>query len=261
MDSSVLEYFDIFLLVFARMGGMIFINPVFARKGVPLMVRTGLALALSLLIAPAARAGGQAVVLYSTFDMAEALVRELILGLGIGCVFQLFFYMLYVAGDLLDTAFGLAMGKVMDPMNGVQTAILGQFVNIFFFLYFFATGCHLLTIRLFAYTYEVIPAGAGVFFGRKVLWYFITMTATVFLMVIKLALPFVAAEFVLEMTMGVLMKLIPQIHVFVINIQCKILLGILLMILFAYPMGAFMDGYAEAMMKEAQNIIMMLGRG
>jgi len=61
--------------------------------------------------------------------------------------------------------------------------------------------------------------------------------------------------------MGVLMKLIPQIHVFVINIQCKILLGILLMILFAYPMGAFMDGYAEAMMKEAQNIIMMLGRG
>ena len=115
MDSSVLEYFDIFLLVFARMGGMIFINPVFARKGVPLMVRTGLALALSLLIAPAARAGGQAVVLYSTFDMAEALVRELILGLGIGCVFQLFFYMLYVAGDLLDTAFGLAMGQGHGP--------------------------------------------------------------------------------------------------------------------------------------------------
>lgn len=72
MDSSVLGYFDIFLLVFARMGGMIFINPVFARKGVPLMVRTGLTLALSLLIAPAARAGGQAVFLYSALDMAAA---------------------------------------------------------------------------------------------------------------------------------------------------------------------------------------------
>lgn len=258
MDSSVLGYFDIFLLVFARMAGMIFVNPVFSRKGVPPMVRTGLVLALSLLIAPAARSGEHAVLAYSTFDMAEALLREVILGIGIGCIFQLFFYMLYVAGDLLDTAFGLAMGKVMDPMNGVQTAILGQFVNVFFFLYFFATGCHLLTVRLFAYTYEVIPVGAGAFFGQNVLWYVITLFATVFLMVIKLALPFVAAEFVLEMTMGVLMKLIPQIHVFVINIQCKILLGILLMILFAHPIGTFLDGYIGAMMKEVQNIIMML---
>lgn len=55
MDSSVLEYFDIFLLVFARMAGMVLINPVFSRKGVPLMVRTGLVLSLSLLIAPAVR--------------------------------------------------------------------------------------------------------------------------------------------------------------------------------------------------------------
>lgn len=166
--------------------------------------------------------------------------------------------MLYVAGDLLDTAFGLAMGKVMDPMNGVQTAILGQFVNVFFFLYFFATGCHLLTVKLFAYTYEVIPVGAGDFFAGKVIWYITSLFATVFLMAVKLALPFVAAEFVLEMTMGVLMKLIPQIHVFVINIQCKILLGMLLMILFAHPVGAFLDGYIDTMMREVRNVIMMM---
>lgn len=39
MDGGLLEYFDVFLLVFARMGGMVFINPVFSRKGVPFMVR------------------------------------------------------------------------------------------------------------------------------------------------------------------------------------------------------------------------------
>ena len=258
MDGGLLEYFDVFLLVFARMGGMVFINPVFSRKGVPFMVRTGLVLALSMLIAPAARSGAAGMISFSTFDMAEALIREVALGVGIGCRFQIFFYMLYVAGDLLDTAFGLAMGKVMDPMNGVQTAILGQFVNVFFFLYFFATGCHLLTVKLFAYTYEVIPVGAGDFFAGKVIWYITSLFATVFLMAVKLALPFVAAEFVLEMTMGVLMKLIPQIHVFVINIQCKILLGMLLMILFAHPVGAFLDGYIDTMMREVRNVIMMM---
>lgn len=55
--------------------------------------------------------------------------------------------MLYVAGDFLDTVFGLAMGKVMDPAGGVQTSILGQFVNVFF-TSIFATGCHLTMVRL-----------------------------------------------------------------------------------------------------------------
>lgn len=96
------------------------------------MVRTGLVLALSLLIAPGVRSGAGQVMAFSTFDMVESLIREVILGLVIGCVFHIFFYMLYVAGDFLDTVFGLAMGKVMDPAGGVQTSILGQFVNVFF---------------------------------------------------------------------------------------------------------------------------------
>lgn len=120
MDSGVLEYFDVFLLVFARMGGLIFVHPVFARRGIPAMVKTGLVLTLSLVIAPAAAQGVTAIQAYSTFQMAEALIREVIMGLVIGSVFQLFFYMVYVAGDLMDTVFGLSMGKVMDPAGGVH---------------------------------------------------------------------------------------------------------------------------------------------
>ena len=76
---------------------------------------------------------------------------------------------------------------------------------MFFFLYFFATGCHLLTVKLFAYTYEVIPVGAARLVTQDIAWYLVSIFGSVFLMVIKLALPFVAAEFVLEVSMGVLM--------------------------------------------------------
>ncbi len=257
MDSGVLAYFDVFLLVFARMGGMIFIHPVFARRGIPSMVKVGLVLTLSLLIAPAAAAGQPAIQSLGTFGMVEAMLREVMMGLVIGSLFQMFFYMIYVAGDLLDTVFGLAMGKVMDPAGGVQSAILGQFVNVFFYLYFFAAGCHLLTVKLFAYTYEVVPVGAATLITRNMAWYIVGMFGSIFTMVVKLALPFVAAEFVLEVSMGVLMKLIPQIHVFVINIQSKIILGMILMLLFARPIGAFLDGYIAMMMGEVQNVMMM----
>ncbi len=257
MDVLVLEYFSVFLLVFARMAGMILVNPVFARKGIPNMLKIGLVLSLSILILPSAVSHAAQVEAFTDFQMAEALIREVILGLVTGFIFQLFFYMLYVAGDMLDTAFGLSMGKVMDPVNGIQISIFGQFINVFFFLYFFATGCHLAVIRLFAYSYELIPAGAAPVIGPVILSWLIHLFGTVFLIVIKLILPFLAAEFILEATMGVLMKLIPQIHVFVINIQSKILLGILLMVAFAYPVGAFFDDYIARLMAELQNVLML----
>ena len=102
------------------------------------MVRTGLVLALSLLIAPGVRSGAGQVMAFSTFDMVESLIREVILGLVIGCVFHIFFYMLYVAGDFLDTVFGLAMGKVTDRQAESRPLFWASLSTCFLPLFF----CH-----------------------------------------------------------------------------------------------------------------------
>ncbi len=61
-----------------------------------------------------------------------------------------------------------------------------------------------------------------------------------------------AAEFVLELSMGVLMKLIPQIHIFVINIQFKMILGMILLLAFSSPVASFTDNYMRLMMENLQ---------
>ncbi|MCU6734578.1 flagellar biosynthetic protein FliR [Diplocloster agilis] len=245
--NGLLGYFDVFLLVFARMGGAIFSNPMFTKRNVPMRVRAGLVLALSLLIAPGL--SGNVVSGFNTLEMAMALMKEVVLGLCMGLILQIFFYMIFVAGDLLDTVFGLSMGKVMDPVNGVSASIFGQLLNVCFFLYLFATGTHLLLIKVYAYSFEMIPVGT---------YMLVVSEISAFVMVIKLALPFVAAEFILEAAMGVLMKLIPQIHVFVINLQVKILAGMLLMMLFAQPVGNFIDRYITVMFDEIQRLLTMI---
>ncbi len=58
--------------------------------------------------------------------------------------------------------------------------------------------------------------------------------------------------------MGVLMKLVPQIHVFVISVQFKILLGLLLMILFASPITAFLDNYMTLMFENMERALYTL---
>ena len=188
MSQDVLQNFDIFLLVLARMAGMVLVNPVFGRKGLPMMVRMGLVLSLSLFVLPAAELQAVAVSGLTTFGMAEAIIKEVMMGLAIGYVFQLFFSMLYVAGDVLDTLFGFSMGKVMDPISGIQSSVFAQFINVFFFLYFFATGSHLLMVKIFAYTYEVVPVGVTGFVSNALLSYLINLFGSVFGMVIRLTL-------------------------------------------------------------------------
>ncbi|MCB6609817.1 flagellar biosynthetic protein FliR [[Clostridium] symbiosum] len=251
--DEILSYLDVFLLVFVRMGALLWMNPIFARKNVPMMARVGLVFSVSLLLAPLQ--DGAAVAALEPPDMVLAMIRELGIGLLMGMVFQVYYYMLYVAGDLMDTVFGLSMAKVMDPVSSVQASTWGQMLNMLFVLYFFATGSHLVMIKLFAYSYEVVPVGAYMILLPRVTAYLLTLFHSVFILAAKLALPFAAAEFILEAAMGILMKLIPQIHVFVINLQTKIAAGILLMMLFAQPLGEFIDRYVVSLMEDMQKVL------
>ena len=256
MLDGLLTNTAVWLLVFARMGGMLGMNPVFSRRNVPAGVRAGMTFLFTALVAPGASAA--AVTGSGSLDLAMALLRELFVGLACGFVFQVYYYMLFFAGDWMDMHFGMSMAKVFDPGTSIQASMSGNLFNTMFLLYFFATDSHLLLIRIFIDSFRILPVGA-VTLTAETPEFFLELFIAAFSMVLRLALPFVAAEVVLEVTIGVLMKLIPQIHVFVINIQCKILLGILLMMLFAYPMGAFMDRYIEAMMTEAQKLLLMFG--
>ena len=86
----------------------------------------------------------------------------------------------------------------------------------------------------------------------------LTVFTSVFSVAVRLAFPFVAMEFILEIGMGVLMKLIPQIHIFVINMQFKILLAIVTLFILAKPITVFVENYIVIMfdyMKEALNVL------
>ena len=229
---------------------------VFARRNVPSTIRAGLTFLLTALIAPTVTVTGAAA--QDSLSLALGMMKELLVGFACGYVFQVFYYMLFFAGDLLDTNFGMSMAKVFDPGTNIQMSVSGTLLNLLFVLYIFATDSHLLLIRIFAQSYRVLPAG-GVVMGTEVWQFFIQLFFSVFSMALRLTLPFMAAEFVLELSMGVLMKLIPQIHIFVINIQFKMLLGMLLLLAFSGPIGAFLDNYMRVMLENLQTAFSVLG--
>ena len=249
MLDGLLSNTAVWLLVFARMGGMLGMNPLFSRRNVPAAVRAGLTFLLTMLVAPGA--SGAAITGSGSLDLAMALLRELFVGLACGYVFQIYYYMLFFVGDWMDMHFGLSMAKVFDPGTSIQASVSGNLFNTFFLLYFFATDSHLLLIRIFLDSFRILPVGA-VTLTSDTPEFFLELFISAFSLGLRLALPFVAAEVVVEVTSGVLMKLIPQISVFVINMQIKVLLGFVLLLAFSGPIATFLDNYMRIMLENMQ---------
>ena len=252
MISISITDVNIFALVFTRVGGMVFFNPFLDRKNIPTQFKIGFVLALSLLIIPGVST--EAVSNLEGFSLVLAMIKELFAGLCFGFVFQIYYYLLFAAGDVIDMGFGLSMAKAFDPSTNIQSSLSSSLFQLVLVVYFFVTDCHLIFVKLIFSTFDLVGIGA-VNFGADIGSFICAQFVSAFGLIMHLALPFIAASFVLEIGMGVLMKLIPQINVFSIHFQLKILLGLMLMFLFAVPITEFIQSYINEMFVQMQNLI------
>jgi len=251
----ILENVHVFMYVFARLAAILLLNPVFSRANIPAAVKASLVLFATIIIAPIVPMGSAD---NSFVEVGLGLGREFLVGFALTFVFNIYYYMLMFAADIMDTQFGMSMAKMMDPQTHIQTAITGNIMNILFMLYFFATNCHLELINVAVGSFQLIPPGAGGISLDNAAGFVFTLFSTIFILALRLALPFVAAEFILELSMGILMKLIPQIHVFVIHMQGKILLGIIALVALTIPITKFIDNYIVDMFNSMGKMLLAL---
>lgn len=237
----VFENVYVFMFVFARLFAIIILNPIFSRTSVLNTVKGALVLFSTLIVAPLLPL--PEVAPQGVWEIGFGIFREFFVGFALTFVFNIYYYMLMFAADIMDTQFGMSMAKVMDPQTNIQTAITGTLMNVIFMLYFFATNSHLELINVAVGSYEIVPVGATQIAFQNSASFVFTLFSTIFTLALRLTLPFVAAEFILEVSMGILMKLIPQIHVFVIHMQGKIFLGLLLLMTLSIPITKFIDNY------------------
>ncbi len=84
------------------------------------------------------------------------------------------------------------------------------------------------------------------------------MFQEILILSLKLAMPVIAVEIILESGIGILMKAIPQIQVFSVNVQLKILAGLLLMIALIPVFATFIDKTITLMFDTMRNSLSML---
>ncbi len=247
--------FMYFCLVLMRMSGFVFLNPVFGRGNIPAQFRTGLTLVLTIIICQVDyAAGAQLPEMVNSVQFGLMLLSEFGIGYVLGFIMQLFDFVVTGAGSVVDFQMGLSMATVYDPQNGVQIALTGQVLQIYYMLLFFAVDGHLTLIRILLVSGDLVPYGAVVI-GRLQADAAVTLFTECVVLAMKLAFPIIAIEFLTEIAIGLLTKIIPQINLFVLNIELKVIIGILALILLISPIGEYLRGLITQMLHEMQSML------
>ena len=221
--DSLLGNADYFILLLLRVSGLVIPSPIFGRVNIPARAKICLALALSFLfffLFP-----GRPVAEYSTlFGFFLVCAGELLLGVTLAFVTNIFFTLMFTAGQLIDMQIGFGIVNVFDIQNNTQIPMMGNILNILLIIVFFAVDGHLKLIHTIVLTVERIPIGTLIFSPATGVAAF-EVFIRAFLLGVMVAMPVVACGLTMQIILGVAMRMVPQIHMFVIGIPLKMIIG------------------------------------
>ena len=234
MDWATLYLFE---LVLMRVTGFIAANPLFGRNNYPNMVKAGFIMVLSVFVW--SRADTAVTPPATLIELVVRLLLEFGVGITLAFVMRVFFTVVQVGGEVLDAQMGLNMAQVYDASSQINMTVTASLLNVLMVLTFFAENGHYTLLRIFLSSGEVVPYGTATL-GQAVASGVAEVFFSCMVLSLKLAFPILAAELLGELGMGILMKAIPQINAFVINIELKVIIGLLLLFVFLTPINEFL---------------------
>ena len=152
---------------------------------------------------------------------------------------------------------GLSMSENYDPSMGTNITMTSTFFNIMFMLLFFSANGHITLLKILVSSGQIVPFGS-VIITEQVATYALDTFVLCTILSLKLAMPILAASLIGQLGMGILMKVIPQINVFAINLELKIILGLFLIMLLITPIGEFILLIEKQMLVAIQDVIKVI---
>ena len=227
-----------FMLVFARMGAMVMLMPGFGETNIPTRVKLSIALFLTLIMLPLHRAAYH-VDMSSMSALGVLMVKEIIIGIVLGATARVTLSALAVAGSVIAQQLGLGFVTAVDPTQGQQGVLIGNFLSILGMTLLFATDTHHLVIAALNESYrifspgELVPTGDVAALATKAF-------AAAFKIGMQLSAPFLVFGLVFNIGLGVLARLMPQMQVYFVGTPLAIMIGF---VIFALVLTAMMSTY------------------
>lgn len=218
-----LEYF---LLVFVRVSCFVFVAPFFSMSNTPRHVRIGLSFFTALLIYETITPAENPISYNTTAGYAVIVIKEAVTGLLIGFAPNMCMSIVNLAGSIVDMESGLSMASLMDPATKQQTGISGALYQYVLLLLMIVTGMYRFLLGALADTFILIPVNGAIFNRDALLQSMITFMGEYIIIAFRIALPVFCVMLLLNAILGIMAKVSPQLNMFAVGIQFKVLVGL-----------------------------------
>lgn len=251
------EAVTLFLYIMARMSGFVQFNPLLGRQNITAAFRGGFVLLLSVFTYWIT--DQTAAVPATVLEFALRVLLELFVGFLLGLVMDFFFYIPQLAGQTIDTQMGLTMNQIYDAGARANLTVSSMLMNTLMMLLFFAANGHHTLLRIILTSGRIVGYGAVRVTADPLVNAVLELFVECTILAVKLCMPVLAAELLGQLGMGILMKVIPQINVFSINIELKVVIGLGLLLALISPFSEYFLELERSMLDRMSQILMLTG--
>lgn len=244
-----------FLWPLFRVSSFFMAMPIIGTQMLPMRLRLGLALAVTVLIVPVLPPMPEfdGLSLQNWIVVAQQVLIGSLLGFSANILLQSF----VAGGQIMAMQMGLGFASMTDPANGVNTVILSQIYLMLVMMLFLGMNGHLVLIEIMVDSFDVIPVGLeGV--SKMTLWEIAHWGGWLFMAALMMALPAVTALLVINFAFGIMTKAAPQLNIFAIGFPFTMLMGVFIVWV---SLSGFFSHYQTFSAEALENVSQLLKAG
>lgn len=256
-STQLSAWLALFIFPFTRILALIASAPVLGNAQIPAQVKIGLALLITIIIAPTLN-------IPPGIEPASALglfilLQQLLSGLAIGFTMNLIFSAVETGGELIGMQMGLGFASFFDPQNATFTPLVAQLLGVIATLAFLGADGHLYMLSALADSFQSFPISTTVpsalFLHTLVVW-----GGSIFSCALQLAMPLIGALLITNLALAILTRSAPQLNIFVIGFPITLIIGFATLMLSLPYFAPLLERMTHDGLEVSARIIQQLGK-
>ena len=239
-----------YILIFFRVLAIFWLLPVFSTRGLSAIFKVSFALLMAFLITGVVSYPVELAV--DGYALLLAVVKEILIGLCISFAIRLLFAVVQATGEIVGFQTGFGFARMVDPLSSGQASILEEFLYMLSLMIFFSVDAHHIVVRGIYASFKELPLGTATV-NNGLFNYFAAASGKIFGLGLKLGAPLVVALFLIELSLGLLSRMIPSMNIFVEGLPVKIFVSLTILSLalsfMAPALGTLFKGIDGEFMK------------
>lgn len=223
-EAQLMAWLSPILWPFLRVLALFSTAPVFSMRAIPARVKIGLAF----LVAVCAQASleGQPIIDLNGRQALGAVAQQVVVGASIGFAIRLVFATVELAGEVIGLQMGLNFASFFDPTSNAQVSAVARFMGHMATLMFVVINGHLMVMMAVVKSFVFFPLD-GNFLQSMNSMQIYALGSGLFSSALWLALPMIALLLFVNLTMGIISRVAPQMNIYSVGFPATLTVGLL----------------------------------